>query len=408
MGSFGYLLIGGRPILSFRDHVDPTFLMLFTEDDLVRATRSGERPHSGLDEDETFEAFELVTTAGAMRERLEVLGVGLIAATRRVREAMNQRVELTERLDARFPAPKLNEWHAEERSLLTSTDAEAFGRAVFEEVARGHVREDRPRVGSLSWWLELLEDLDSRHLLRAAVEDLAPTTELVLDVTDLEDGGWFETGDIRAAALEHFGWAIHNGAPAIVLAEGRTDIEFLSRALAVRRPHLSEFIRFADFTTGTEGGAGALVRVVRTFAAAGIANRVVAIFDNDAAATDAMRQLRTHELPPHIRVMQLPTLELARTYPAIGPTGMTETDVNGLAGSIELYLGRDALTRADGMLSAVQWKGYLSTVGLYQGEVTDKAEVHRRFRQKLEDADASADWSGIDAILDALIKVLRD
>ena len=125
-----------------------------------------------------------------------------------------------------------------------------------------------------------------------------------------------------------------------------------------------------------------------------------------------MRALRGAKLPEHYSVLHYPDIELARSYPTLGPTGLSEMDVNGLAGSIEMYLGRDVLTGADGKLSPVQWRSYIESVKAYQGEVLDKTGVQKRFREKVKQASAGPkviageDWSDLDAIIISLIEVL--
>src|SRR6266511_2600045 len=165
------------------------------------------------------------------------------------------------------------------------------------------------------------------------------------------------------------------------LTEGRTDAQFLSAALTLLYPHLTDLVSFLDYDHKAEGGAGALVRMVKSFAAAGIANRVVALFDNDTAAADALRALDTSKLPNHVRVLRYPNTSLAAAYPTVGPPTLDAphgtlayADVNGLAGSIELYLGRDVLTRPDGHLRPVRWRSLVAGSRAYQGEVTDKHE----------------------------------
>jgi hypothetical protein len=65
-----------------------------------------------------------------------------------------------------------------------------------------------------------------------------------------------------------------------------------------------------DFGQRPVGGAGPLVNMVRAFAASGIANRVVALFDYDTAAADALRNLDLQSLPTNIHVRQYPELGL--------------------------------------------------------------------------------------------------
>jgi hypothetical protein len=88
-------------------------------------------------------------------------------------------------------------------------------------------------------------------------------------------------------------------------------------------------------------------------------------------------------------------------------------DVNGLAGSIELYLGRDVLTGEDGSLQPAQWKSFMAAMGRYHGEVTGKYGIHKAFRAKAaaalsNDADASRqDWEGLRLILKAILTAFQ-
>ena len=90
-------------------------------------------------------------------------------------------------------------------------------------------------------------------------------------------------------------------------------------------------------------------------------------------------------------------------------------NVNRLAGSIELYLGTDVLWQdAQHTLMPVQWKGYLSKIQRYQGELLQKRQVQEAFAAKLKEARADRsniakqDWSGLQVILDTLIQTLSD
>ena len=92
----------------------------------------------------------------------------------------------------------------------------------------------------------------------------------------------------------------------------------------------------------------------------------------------------------------------------------TNLDVNGLAASIELYLGSDVLRRPNGSVAPVQWKGYVESVASYQGEVLGKTELQAAFLRKLALAERDPaertrqDWSGIDAILQVIFGAFKD
>jgi hypothetical protein len=242
----------------------------------------------------------------------------------------------------------------------------------------------------------------------------APNDEVTLDVSDLIESGWIDADfDPQQSAIEHFSYSLANGSPPVVITEGSTDAQFLQAAIRIRFPHLQPFIRFLDFADGAEGSASAGVRTLKSFAAAGISNCVVLLLDNDTAARDALRALKDSTLPSHYSVLHYPDIGRAYSYPTIGPNGLSEMNVNGLAGSIELYLGIDVITGPDGKPSPVQWRSYIEAMKAYQGEVMHKADIQKRFRDKVKAAEANPDrvdgqdWSGLDAILASLIELLR-
>lgn len=240
-----------------------------------------------------------------------------------------------------------------------------------------------------------------------------------MDITQLVEAGYLPSSTVPTLASDGLSAlraqsGLH--APVVVLTEGRTDAEFLKAGLEILFPHLTDVVRFLDYESRPEGGVGALVRLVHSFAAAGIANRVVAIFDNDTAATEALRTLNRAALQPNIVVIQYPNLEELRRYPTLGPptdahpNGTREhADVNGTAGSIELYLGRDVLTDNSGQLSPVQWRSFSPATGRYQGEVLQKGAIQTKFRAKVERSKhdpsyvEATDWSGLRQILTKLL-----
>jgi len=274
-----------------------------------------------------------------------------------------------------------------------------------------------PVARSRTWFVNHLLRWDERLALRAVLLSF-PDWEVTLEVAHLEGARILR--DARRGLMASDAVTVLDGmarmyAPVIVLTEGRTDAEFLKAGLDILYPYLRDLIRFLDYDQRAEGGAGALARMVRAFAASGIVNRVVAMFDNDAAAADAMRVLDFEKLPIHIQVRTYPSIEIAESYPTIGPprqelpgSSIALADVNGLAGSIEMYLGRDVLEDSDGELRPVQWKSYISPVGRYQGEITDKADIHESFRNKYKlaltqpDAISHQDWKDIRLIIDTI------
>lgn len=144
-------------------------------------------------------------------------------------------------------------------------------------------------------------------------------------------------------------------------------------------------------TNKPEGSAATLVRMVKAFSAAGISNLVVAVFDHDTAAADALRSVRQRDLPVNIAGRHYPALEWARTYPTIIAEGEGPrlTDINGVACSIEMYVGQDLLTDQDGSPLPVQLTGFDHGAGRHHGVVTSKTTIQRKFLRKAEAAAAT-------------------
>lgn len=108
----------------------------------------------------------------------------------------------------------------------------------------------------------------------------------------------------------------------------------------------------------------------------------MAIFDNDTAGGLAYAQAVALTLPSNFIVLRLPDTDIAASYPTIGPSGTAVLDVNGRAGGIELYLGREALKVGDS-LCPVRWTGYVGPARNYQGEVESKSEVLGHFQEQI-------------------------
>ncbi len=84
-------------------------------------------------------------------------------------------------------------------------------------------------------------------------------------------------------------------------------------------------------------------------------------------------------------------------------------DVNGLAGSIELYMGTDVLKDNSGDLRPVQWGGYNSFLDSYQGSILGKTDIQNAYFRKcaaaLEDPSimTAQDWSGMSILVDGIL-----
>jgi hypothetical protein len=425
MGSYGKLLVGRYLVGSFYGGVPQEVLTLFQDGERLHLhgnedysdTRHGlcDRLFDLTTEDYSDEAEYICYSAsvGELRDRLDVLGFTRREAVAVFDLSESKRATMwleTVRQSVR-PTPN---WLQEQSVQKTFNDWIQACRELPPMLTGGSVVSFDSIEHAIGWprtvWTDDDEDIDVIWLTRALLEVCDEDDLVALEITDLIDAGYYDEDDNELCTRA---WSLATTSPSdrriVVLTEGSTDQQVLESALDVLYPHLTGFIVFFDFAvSNAQGGAANLFSLVRGFAGAGISNRIVALFDNDSAASDVLRGLDRTKLPKNIRVIQYPPLDLATNYPTLGPSGLAEMDVNGLAGSIELYLGRDVLEES-GQLHPVQWRGYVQGVNKYQGELINKRQALAAFARKVrmarenEEVLRLLDWSGVRAIFKALI-----
>ncbi|KPI21717.1 hypothetical protein OV450_7614 [Actinobacteria bacterium OV450] len=252
-------------------------------------------------------------------------------------------------------------------------------------------------------------DLDRRLLIAGLLDGQNSQAILRLDLSDLLSGGAFKsTDEISAQALQDLREETASTGPIIVLTEGKFDSRVLPRALKLVRPDIAGYFKFLDFdTTRAPGGTDKVVANLKSFAAAGVMNRVIGLLDNDTAGREAIKQIAGIALPKHYSACLLPDLEYTRSYPTIGPSGEVDDNINGRACSLEFYFGLNSLQGPKGVPVPVQWKAYKESVQDYQGELTNKQYVQSRIDALLTAAEAGdpldESWEPIRLIAQTLI-----
>lgn len=401
MGSYSSFRVGKYELYSVKNDIDPLLMSLFRPSDKeVRKTRvtntlTEHYDRTGeLDDLEEVTVVQYRTTLKVMRDRLELMGFTIdycrIEFDNGIKQYLNQIYDEQNRFKS------LEEFHRQEREVL-----ERLGFDVWLDGIRRIWQNNLKKLDHLNTGISLLEDFpviymlqkdllygfygfptnDVRVFLRAIFNVLPSDLEVAQDLTDLVLGGWYDTDDELCAYSDYLVTAdFLSHQRIIVLTEGPSDKRVIEGALEVLYPHLKDYFTFMDFEQmNVPGGASFLVSFVKAFVAAGILNRIVALFDNDTAARSALRVLNNLSLPDNIRVLQYPNIKIAENYPTLGPAGILEMDINGLATSIELYFGEDVLRQEDGILTPVQWRGYDTALKQYQGEIINKLVLQERF-----------------------------
>lgn len=404
------LSIDGRKLFSRHRSYYPALMLVFGEED---------RNELELESDGDWGLY-YETTAAIVRDRLDVLGYSV----ERARVVFENGLVQLERELAQFE----HEYEGDEEFELLREADQYFARELtfeaWQEKIRDYLMTWPPEAVTLPSEPTTISYFDEERAFELAgfptneplaclraILDMSPGTFRVrYDVSGLVQEGYIETDqELASEARFSVGSTYLPSQKIIVLTEGSFDSQVLGRCIRLLAPHLESYFSFLDFgPMRVQGGAPVMLGFLRAFVGAGVANRIIAILDNDSAGRNAVRGLAGIPLPPRVRVLHYPAIGLLRDYPTIGPTGMVPMDVNGLAGSLEMYLGEDVLRSVDGELMPIQWRGFIDGVEAYQGEVTRKAEIHRRFEAKLARCEEdpamirAGDWNGVREILRSL------
>ena len=247
---------------------------------------------------------------------------------------------------------------------------------------------------------EILNYIPDDIIFYGCVCSLKDDDYIVLDYSDLNSGGYMDISEFSSK----------DDNP-IIIAEGVNDFKVLNCSLGIIYPELVDNITFLDIEGyKVEGGAGAAVKMIKSFAGAGIKNRILALLDNDTGALSALRSVKNKpfKLPANLKIVQYPNIKICEKYPTVGPQGEVVMDVNGLAGSIEMYLGKEVLTN-DGELEKIMWTSYMDDVQKYQGELINKKDVNKRFDEiikKVTKDNYEYDFSDLKTLWDYVISQL--
>lgn len=419
MGNYAEFWIGPFYLGKTKSEADPGLMQLFRQSDrnVVQGTKkelplTERRWFDDVKDDENVTAFYYHAPVRIVRDRLNLKGYTVETAKSAVSLCLERSAELNA------------EWREHFQELALATADDWFkGLQWIRESSRprdsAQIEPDGPIcdlircMRGVDWFAFPGPDLNVP--LRLALEICPDSDEFVCDMTDLVLAGYADPSDDLLSSGSLSLHDLNSNGKTILITEGKSDTWIISESLTLLYPHLADQFTFMDFEGArVGGGAGSLANILKAFAGAGIVNKTIAVFDNDTAAEAAIRTLRNVSLPPNIVVLKLPDLESLRAYPTIGPSGPIPMNVNGMAASLELYLGIQALTDENGEMAPVQWTGYESNLRKYQGEVLFKEEIQERFRHRLEACTTNpqllevTDWSGIRAVLNAIFVAFHD
>jgi hypothetical protein len=417
MGSYFNLTIGDNTHYSNKGQVDYSLMTLFKESDKKIISNQHE------EDNEEITTYEYSNSASVMKQRLEIMGFTIEKTNEAFISAMNE-IRTGEISDTDL-------WWMDDvkkASFLTSYSLtewlEAIRRNLSEGINYGNYKDltppERETVNKLIYeandeFLEGFPPSDIRFYVRALLELYKEDDKVEMDYTEMVESGIYLSSDkLSSYPTDLFQNEYQVGAPIIILTEGSSDSYLLNDTLKLLYPDLSEFYYFLDFgVSNLQGSAGSLVSIVKAFIGAGIQNRFIALFDNDTAAQVAIKGLSGVKIPKQVRILRYPEIAIATNYPTIGPQGKVLMNVNGLAGSLEMYFGVDVLKLDTTDLAPVQWKGYDQSIAKYQGELLNKNKLQEYYRDRvkkcLQDKTQipNYDWSGMKLVFEMLFNAYK-
>ena len=426
MGSYCSLMLGDYEIDQSKSYINTFWACFFNEDD----KRSRFDPNDlyytqSVAHDDQSPAIEYAASVKTMKLRLEIMGYTLENVKSEYGRGLERAIKTKKEYEGSFPSPYITK----DLEQLTRLSGGGFDywlgliKYVFQSKIYNYSKDlDRQEDDIYRFLLEY-NDIDEDlylgypnigmgYFLRAALEAVKEEDELILDITSLIDSGYYKPDEPVCfnAARSNINDSLQFQT-IIILTEGVSDSNILSSALKLLYPKIASYFSFLDFDSfKAEGGSAILEKTVKAFAAAGISNKMIALFDNDAAGVASTQRLAKRPLPPNVRIINLPTIPLAASYPTIGPQGCTDEDVNGRACSIEMYLGTDILISDSKDLTKVEWKGFEQQINAYQGELLRKAEIQKMFYKKAALATEKGmleehDWSGLKLVFESIFSV---
>lgn len=413
MGSYATLGITLKEsffeIYSCKSYIDPILMSFFRESD--------KQYSKWLDEDsEERETFKYTSTVRTIKLRLDVMGFNLARTIAEFNSENEREYFITEYInnewnELQFENYTFDGWLSAMRKIVDSEKYYFELKKTInhkEDPLLYHIIEEHENGNSLFGF----NCGDIRMVIRGLLELFKEDDEFFIDYSDLVDGGYYAGEDrICELSLQSLAQNYTANEKVIVLTEGSSDIMLIKRTMEHLYPDIVDFYSFMDFNqSNASGSASSLVNYIKAFVGSGIRNRIIALFDNDTAADEALIAITKIIVPPNIKVLRYPNLEQFNEYPTVGPNGIGFTNIIGLACSIEMYLGRDMLVTSNEFdyptkYIPVQWKGYSQALKKYQGEVLNKELIQKKYLQFLDELGKKPelknqhDWDGMEAIL---------
>jgi len=241
--------------------------------------------------------------------------------------------------------------------------------------------------------IDFLDPLSTLRVLAECRDNLNLTIDW--QYGPLVENGWADAEEFSPCARRHQRF--------LIATEGTSDVHILKHAIKLLRPEVVDFFRFIDVSERHPfSGTGGLVKFAEGLAKIDIQNKIVFLFDNDAEGVEAFRSVRRFKLPLNMSTLVLPELEEFQQFPAQGPDGTRNSDINRRAAAIECYLDLNLPQYGP---AKVVWTNYKKDSGVYHGALEHKESYAKAFFDQTVETILLGryDVSKIERVLDTLM-----
>lgn len=383
MGSYTELTINSYPIHSSKSYI-PNISCIFCESDKkVFDRKVSERNKiiwGNIEEDDVETAYEYQTTVEIAIERLEILGYSLSKTKKDFIESKSKEVQ--EQNDfLEFPDEhSMNEFYTDKIRLLQSSSFEDFKKAFIELRVKKVPYYTTDKDYSISDLAKYLVDdgwvlnfpcSDFGFYYRAYLESCDKNALVIQDITEVVNAGYYNPEEEVITPI------MKTQEKITILTEGPSDITILSKSIKLLYPHLFDYYNFKDFkVSNAQGSAHQLFLEVKALIAINHKENIIALFDNDGEGLKWFNELKKINIPKNFVVLVYPNIALLETYPTIENESK---NLNGIAGSIEMYLGKDILKEKEGFIPVE-----INSQNTLHGVVKYKDNLQKKYYKKIK------------------------
>ncbi|WP_141047317.1 HEPN/Toprim-associated domain-containing protein [Aliarcobacter cryaerophilus] len=414
MGSYTELTIDEYPVYSSKSYVPSDICYIFCESDKKIFNRKiNERNKivwGNLNEEDLEMAYEYQTIVQIAIDRLEIMGYSLNNTQQDFITSKNKEIEELTDLINFSDTMLMNHFYMKKIELLKKSDFNHFIEAFIEIRAKEVPYYKTNKDYNLSELAQyLIEDgwflnfpcSEFGFYYRAFLESCDKNALVIQDITEVTNAGYYLPEEKIINSL------MENQEKITILTEGSTDINIISKSIKLLYPHLFDYYNCKDFKNSkAQGNAHQLFLDIKNLIAMKYKGKIIALFDNDGEGLTQYNQLKKINIPKNIVVLKYPDIELLKNYPTtIGSFG----NLNGIAGSIEMYLGEDILKENEEYIHIE-----LANQKIPHGVIKYKDNIQKKYFKKINkcENDISCindyNWNEMKLLLNTIFGAFKD